>query len=245
MVFDPLLKVRDARELELIPSKIYDAIVKRFNVVEMGIKRVERASGLKYPNYYIDPNLIIAAPSFADFQFAQFAFLFAQTIPVLKKNNEVKIVIRITAPLVIYGLLGTIHAILAHEFMHYLELLSRMIKMDIISDELTASLFENKYRDSSRLLEAKCVFRTDQVLIKHIAKKFPEGFKDSKLEEKTIKYWMNRGLPSINIPLDSNITKIPAEAVVGLEVGQEIREKILEFERAGLRKLENKTQANG
>ncbi len=236
MVFDPLIKARNSKELELIPSEIYGAIVKRLNVVEMGIKRIERASGIKYPNYYIDPNLIIAVPSSADFQFGQLAFLFAQTIPVVKKNKEVEIVIRITAPLVIYGSLGTIHAILAHEFMHYLELLSRMIKMDIVSDELTASMFENTYRDSGRLLKAKCVFRTDQVLRKHLARKFPEGFKDSKLEEKTIKYWMNRSLPSINVPLDSNITKIPAEAVVGLEVGQEIRDKILEFERAGLRK---------
>jgi hypothetical protein len=240
MVFDPLIKVRDARELELIPPEIYSVIVKRFSIVEMGIQRIERASGLKYPRYYIDPTLIIAAPSYADFQFAQFGFLFAQTIPVVKKNNEVEILIRITAPLVIYGLLGTIHAILAHEFMHYLELLNRIMKMDIISDELTASLFENRYRDSGRLLEAKCVFRSDQVLRDHIAKKFPEGFKDSRLEEKTIKYWMNRGLPSVSVPLDSNIIKIPVEAMAGVKVGREIREKILEFERAAIQKVKNK-----
>src|SRR5918993_1131379 len=163
MVFDPLIKVRDARELELIPPEIYSVIVKRSSIVEMGIQRIERASGLKYPRYYIDPTLIIAAPSsFADLQFAQFGFLFAQTIPVVKKNNEIDIVIRITAPLVIYGLLGTIHAILAHEFMHYLELLDRIIKMDIISDQLSTSMFENRYLDSGRLLEAKCVFRSDQ-----------------------------------------------------------------------------------
>jgi hypothetical protein len=240
MVFDPLIKVRDARELELIPPEIYSVIVKRYSIVEMGIQRIERASGLKYPRYYIDPTLIIAAPSSADFQFAQFGFLFAQTIPVVKKNNEVEILIRITAPLVIYGLLGTIHAILAHEFMHYLELLNRIMKMDIISDDLTASLFENRYRDSGRLLEAKCVFRSDQVLRDHIAKKFPEGFKDSRLEEKTIKYWMNRGLPSVSVSLDSNIIKIPAEAVAGIKVGREIREKILEFERAAIQKLKNK-----
>jgi hypothetical protein len=240
MVFDPLIKVRDARELELIPPEIYSVIVKRYSIVEMGIQRIERASGLRYPRYYIDPTLIIASPSSADFQFAQFGFLFAQTIPVVKKNNEVEILIRITAPLVIYGLLGTIHAILAHEFMHYLELLNRIMKMDIISDELSTNLFENRYRDSGRLLEAKCVFRSDQVLRDHIAKKFPEGFKDSRLEEKTIKYWMNRGLPSVSVSLDSNIIKIPAEAVAGIKVGREIREKILEFERAAIQKLKNK-----
>src|SRR5215216_6851519 len=240
MVFDPLIKVRDARELELIPPEIYSVIVKRFSIVEMGIQRIERASGLKYPRYYIDPTLIIASPSSADFQFAQFGFLFAQTIPVVKKNNEVEILIRITAPLVIYGLLGTIHAILAHEFMHYLELLNRIMKMDIISDELSISMFENRYLDSGRLIEAKFVFRSDHALRNHITKRFPEGFKDTRLEKKTIKYWMNRGLPSITVSLDSNIAKIPIEAMANLNVDQGVKDKILEFERAAIQKLKNR-----
>src|ERR687898_2524275 len=240
MVFDPLIKVRDARELELISPEIYSVIVKRSSIVEMGIQRIERASGLKYPRYYIDPTLIIAAPSFADFQFAQFGFLFAQTIPVVKKNNEIDIVIRITAPLVIYGLLGTIHAILAHEFMHYLELLDRIITMDIISDQLSTSMFENRYLDSGRLIEAKFVFRSDHALRNHITKRFPEGFKDTRLEKKTIKYWMNKGLPSITVSLDSNIAKIPIEAMANLNVDQGVKDKILEFERAAIQKLKNR-----
>lgn len=241
MALDPLIKVRDASELGLIPPKVYNIIVKRFHIVEMGIQRIERASGLKYPYYYIDPTLIIAAPSsLADFQFAQFGFMFAQTIPVVKKNNEIDIVIQVTAPLVMYGLLGTIHAILAHEFMHYLDLLSRIIKMNVISDEITASLFENTYLDSGRLLEAKCVFRSDHMLRDHITRKFPEGFKDVRLEEKTIKYWMNKGLPSTRVPLDSNIIKIPIEAMAKVNVDQDVREKILEYERAAIQNLKNR-----
>jgi hypothetical protein len=241
MAFDALIKVRHARDLGLIPSKTYDTIIERFYIVEMGIQRIERASGLKYPRYYIDPTLIIAAPSsFADLQFAQFGFLFAQTLPVVKKNNEIDIVIRITAPLVIYGLLGTIHAILAHEFMHYLELLDRIIKMDIISDQLSTSMFENRYLDSGRLIEAKFVFRSDHALRNHITKRFPEGFKDIRLEKKTIKYWMNKGLPSITVSLDSNIAKIPIEAMANLNVDQGVKDKILEFERAAIQKLKNR-----
>jgi hypothetical protein len=166
--------------------------------------------------------------------------LFAQTIPVVKKNNEIDIVIRITAPLVIYGLLGTIHAILAHEFMHYLELLDRIIKMDIISDQLSTSMFENRYLDSGRLIEAKFVFRSDHALRNHITKRFPEGFKDTRLEKKTIKYWMNKGLPSITVSLDSNIAKIPIEAMANLNVDQGVKDKILEFERAAIQKLKNR-----
>jgi hypothetical protein len=241
MPFDPLIKVRHAKEQGIIPSEIYKVIVDRFHIVEMGIQRIERASGLRYPYYYIDPTLIIAAPSSsADIQYAQFGFLYAQTIPVVKKNNEIDIVVQVTAPLVVYGLLGTIHAILAHEFMHYLELLSRIIKMEVVSDEISASLFENRYLDSGRLIEARFVFRSDSVLRDHITRKFPEGFKDTRLEEKTIKYWMNKGLPSISVSLDSNVTKIPVEAMAKLNVDQGVRDKIFEFENAAIQELKNK-----
>ena len=231
MPFDPLIKVRHAKEQGIIPSEIYKVIVDRFHIVEMGIQRIERASGLRYPYYYIDPTLIIAAPSSsADIQ----------TIPVVKKNNEIDIVVQVTAPLVVYGLLGTIHAILAHEFMHHLELLSRIIKMEVVSDEISASLFENRYLDSGRLIEARFVFRSDSVLRDHITRKFPEGFKDTRLEEKTIKYWMNKGLPSISVSLDSNVTKIPVEAMAKLNVDQGVRDKIFEFESAAIQELKNK-----
>jgi hypothetical protein len=242
MPFDPLIKVRHAKELETIPYEVYKVIVDRFHIVEMGIQRIERASGLRYPHYYIDPTLIVAAPSsFADFQYAQYGFLYAQTIPVVKRNNEIDIVVQVTAPLVVYGLLGTIHAILAHEFMHYLELLSRIIKMEVVSDEISSSLFENKYLDSGRLMDPRFVFRTDNMLRDHITRKFPEGFKDARLEEKTIKYWMNKGLPLISVSLDSNATKIPVEAMAKLNVDQGLKDKIFEFERAANQRMKNKS----
>jgi hypothetical protein len=74
----------------------------------------------------------------------------------------------------------------------------------------------------------------------HITKRFPEGFKDARLEKKTIKYWMNKGLPSITVSLDSNITKIPVEAMANLKVDQGVKDKILEFERAAVRKMKNR-----
>ena len=39
-----------------------------------------------------------------------------------------QVVIQISAPLIAYGLKGTIHAILAHEFLHFLELIRKIEK---------------------------------------------------------------------------------------------------------------------
>jgi hypothetical protein len=76
----------------------------------------------------------------------------------------------------------------------------------------------------------------------HITRKFPEGFKDTRLDEKTIKYWMNKGLPSISVSLDSNVTKIPVEAMAKLNVDQDLKDKISEFERAAIQKMKNNKQ---
>jgi hypothetical protein len=172
-------------------------------------------------------------------EFSQFGIFFARTIPVVGEDKHLRVVVQLTAPLVAYGLKGTIHAILAHEFMHYLELVGRIVKMRIVSDELSGTLFEGRYADSGRLLEERAVFKSDQTLIKHITTRFPEGFRDLKLEDKAIKLWMDKGLPMTRVPIDANVIKIPIEAMASLQVEQSIRDKISEYESVKLRKRKN------
>jgi hypothetical protein len=161
---------------------------------------------------------------------------FARTIPVVGEDQILRVVVQMTAPLVAYGLKGTIHAVLAHEFMHYLELVSRIVKMKVISDEVAGTLFEGNYADRSRILEERAVFRSDPTLIKHITKRFPEGFRDFKLEDKVINLWMNRGLSTVRVPIDANVIKIPIESMARLQVDRAVTDKIAEFESMKLRK---------
>jgi hypothetical protein len=42
------------------------------------------------------------------------------------------------------------------------------------------------------------------------------------------------------VPLDSNIIKIPIEAMAKVNVDQDVREKILEYERAAIQNLKNR-----
>jgi hypothetical protein len=236
MSFDPLYKVHEAAKAGQIPDKTYKLVVERLDLVKEGIERVEKASGLKYPYYYIEPSMVVSTSAV---EFSQFGIFFARTIPVVGDDNLLRVVVQLTAPLVAYGLKGTIHAILAHEFMHYLELVSRIAKMRIVSDELSGTLFEGTYADSGRLLEERAVFKSDQTLIRHITTRFPEGFRDMKLEDKAIKLWMDKGLPMIRVPIDANVIKIPVEAMARLQVEQEIKDKIAEYESVKLRKRKN------
>ncbi|HLE35496.1 MAG TPA: hypothetical protein VI698_06370 [Nitrososphaerales archaeon] len=223
---DPLRKVDDAKFAKLIPQSVYKKIVTRFKFVKEGVKRIEKASGIKYPEYYVEPNIILST---SPLEMTQFGVLFARTIPKVSEDNRIKIIVQLTAPLIAFGIKGTIHAILAHEFLHYLELMGKMVRMDIISDELSSTFFEGKYADLTRLFEPEAVFK-EKALLRLITKKFPEGFQDIKLEDKALKLWLNKGLPSIRISMDANVIRIPISAVANTEVDRNLRKKIKELQ---------------
>lgn len=203
---------------------MYDLIVKRFPIAVQGINRIEKASGIHYPIAYVEPTMVITS---ADPNLYQFGILFARTIPIF--DDKFQIVVEISAPLVAYGLKGTIHAILAHEFLHFLDLMRKISKMEILSDEISGSLFEGVYADATRLFEPKVVFN-DQTLLRHITKRFPAGFHDYKLEDKAIKFWMDKNLPKTNTALDSNTVKISAKSLSKIKIDPRFLKKMDELE---------------
>jgi len=222
---DPLVRFRDAHSKGLIPDDIYDLTLKRFPIVVAGINRIEKASGIQYPIAYVEPSLVLSSSNSNSYEYG---ILFARTIPVMFEE-KFQVVIQITAPLIAYGLKGTIHAILAHEFLHFLELVRKISKMELISDEISGNLFENVYSDEIRLFEPKAVFK-DRVLLDHITKKFPAGFRDYKLEDKTIKFWADRDLPKSNISLDTNNVKLSVESLSKIKLDSKFISKIEQLE---------------
>lgn len=222
---DHLVKVKESYEKGLLPQNIYDLVTERFSLITSGIERIEKASGTKYPVSYVEPSAILTSSPDVTFGYG---ILFARTLPVFFEE-KFQIMIQISAPLVAFGLKGTIHAILAHEFLHYLELVRKASRMEILSDEVSANLFENVYADSTRLFEARAVF-DDQTLLTHITKKFPTGFKDYKLEDKTEKLWISKNLPVTNIALDANTVKLSAESLAKVSWDPALLSKIKEYE---------------
>jgi len=227
---NPLLKVKEAFQNGVLPKKEYSLIVKRFPIVVSGITRIEKASGVDFPIAYVEPSITISSSGTNSFEYG---ILFARTIPVVAKNT-LQVVIQISAPLVAYGLKGTIHAILAHEFLHYLELMRKISNMVLLSDHISVNLFENVYADAEKLFEPRAVF-TDKTLLSHITKKFPSGFRDYKLEDKVIKYWIEKNLPSVNISLDTNIAKLSAKLISQMKIKPNLISKIKSFEMKSLK----------
>ena len=222
---DPLVRFKDAYSKGIIPEDIYDLVLKRFSIVLSGISRIEQASGIKYPVAYVEPSLVISSPNPNSFEYG---ILFARTIPIMFEE-KFQVVIQISAPLIAYGLKGTIHAILAHEFLHFLDLMRKISKMELISDEISGNLFENVYSDETRLFEPRVVFK-DRTLLHHITKKFPAGFRDYKLEDKVMKFWVAKDLPKSNISLDTNTVKLSAEFLSKIKLDPAFILKIQQLE---------------
>ena len=220
---DPLIKVKEAHKKGILPDDVFDLINKRFPLAVSGINRIENASGINYPIAYVDPSIVLSSSSSYDY-----GILFARTIPIIFEN-QLQVVIQISSPLIAYGLKGTIHAILAHEFLHYLDLIRKVSKMELLSDEISGNLFENVYADSTRLFEPRAVFN-DKTLLLHITKKFPAGFRDYKLEDKTIKFWIKKNLPTTNITMDTNIVKLSTEVLSKMKLDKNLLKKIEELE---------------
>jgi hypothetical protein len=223
---DPLIKVKEAHQKGIIPNNVYSLIKERFPITIEGINRIEKASGINYPVAYVEPSIILSSQDPSSYQYG---ILFARTIPVVI-DEKLQVVIQITAPLVAYGLKGTVHAILAHEFLHYLELIRRFSKMEILSDEITGNLFESVYADETRLFEPRAVFN-DKTLLFHITKKFPAGFRDYKLEDKVIKNWLEKALPKSNVAIDANIVKLSAESLSKIKIDPKLLTEIEKLEQ--------------
>ena len=211
---NPLKKLSQSLENGVIPESTYELIQKRFHLVSDGIMRIEKASSIKYPTMYVEPSILISGSTNS----LDVGILYARTIPLIV-HDSIHVVIQISAPLVAYGLKGTIHAILAHEFLHYLELVTRLSKTELLSDEISSNLFENVYSDNTRLLEPRSVFN-DNTLISHITKKFPSGFRDHKLEDKVIKFWIEQKLPVSKISLDTNTVKLNATQLSNIKLDE-------------------------
>ena len=225
---DPLARLKDSRLRGELPEKLFDLITNRFTkIVVPGIDRIERAAGLPFPTAYVEPAAVISPAS----QFG-YGILFARTLPLVAEG-EFRVVVQISAPLVAYGLKGAVHSILSHEFLHYLELMGRIHRGDLVSDEVTGNLFESVYADESRTLEPGAVF-DDRTLVDHIRKRFGAGFRDSRLEKRVISQWIDKGLPRVQVRSDLNTTSLPAESVSSVRLPEEVARRIGEmYQKSG------------
>jgi len=223
---NPLILFDKYIEEGRLDQKIYQQSMKRINIVDDAIKRVEKNTSLEYPDYFIEPSLFLSS---SDIEYDQYTVMYARTVPICTKQNQIRIMVQLSLPLVLYGLRGTIHAVVAHEFLHYLDLIKKFITLDISSDSIPQTVFEAGFIDTEKTVDYRLVFRKDRSLRRMLDLKFDRGLVDPKLDNKTKIFWIERKLPTTRIMIGSNYTKVPFHAIVNTPIENHLRTKLVEW----------------
>jgi hypothetical protein len=194
---------------EKIDEKTRKKILAKAKVLDGTISEIERITDISYPTFYVEPTLTITVSTD---NFGGIGILYARTIPV-ETHGRVEILIQISAPLLLYSTKNSLLRVLAHEFLHYLELVRRFSVGNISSETASSSLFEETYTDADRVLSPRIVFPRKRRLIKDLENDFETGFSDYLLNEKCRKNWIENGLPTVKIPMGANQVQISVESL--------------------------------
>ena len=222
---DPLVLVAQAELQGTLPKALARKVRTRAKTLEAAILRSEEASGLLYPPYYIEPVLPVSR---SGVEFGQMGVLFARVIPATVQGS-LSIVVQFTAALVAFGSKGTLEAVAAHEFTHYLDLVRRLSRTNLVSDERSSTLFESAYADSERTIQPKLVF-SDKALVSLINRKFGAGLSDERLNAQVSEKWLGKNLPVRLVAPDENVVRVGVGSVLNTSFDPRVLQKIASIE---------------
>ena len=219
-----LFRFEDPKIRELFDKRFLNSINKRVEILDSCIKEVKDSANLNYPDYYVEPILPIYTGSSSGI-----AVYYARTLPYSTPSG-LDIVVQITAALLYYSSKNSLKTVLAHELLHYLDLVRKMSKFEILSDEISTSTFEAMYSDLGRAIKPEYVY-SDKNLIRSIKKKFIGGFEDKSLKEKTLNRWINMRKPVVELPPEENVVRIPVNMILTVKFDPILLLRIRELEQ--------------
>jgi hypothetical protein len=222
---DPLILLDQAVAQEKVPRALAKRVRLRMKYLQGAVQRVEKASGLRYPPYYVEPVLPVSKTGN---EYGQMGVLFARVIPTTL-NGGVLILIQFTAALVAYGTKGTIEAVAAHEFTHYIELVRKLSTANVTSDEIATTLYEASYADAERVVPPRLVF-SDRPLVSLLSRKFKDQLSDQALNRKVEDAWIAKDLPIRWVGPEDNWVRLPMGAVAATRFDPAVLAKVAQLE---------------
>jgi hypothetical protein len=200
---DPLVLLDQAVAQEKVPRAIAKKVRLRMKYLEGAISRVEGASGLRYPPYYIEPVLPMAK---GEEGYGQMGIMFARVIPTTITGSLV-ILIQFTAALIAFATKGTIEAVAAHEFTHYVDLVRRLSNTNVVNDERATTLYEASFADTERTVAPRLLF-SEKTLVGLVTRKFKDGLADRALTKKVGDSWIAKNLPVRYVGPSENVVRL-------------------------------------
>jgi hypothetical protein len=222
---DPLVVLNQAEAQGKIPKGIAKKVRTRMTYLAGAVARVERASGLRYPPYYVEPVLPLSR---AGAEYGLTGVLFARVIPTTV-TGTLSILVQFTAALVAFAPKGTLEAVAAHEFTHYVDLVRRLSQTNLVSDERATTLFEATYADSERTVPPSLIF-SEKSLASLVKRKFKDGLNDPSLNKKVDEAWIAKNLPVRTASIDENVLRIGIDKAAAAKFDQALLQRISQIE---------------
>lgn len=222
---DPLILLDQAVAQEKVPRAMAKKVRLKMKFLQGAVQRVEKASGLRYPPYYVEPVLPVSKTGS---EYGQMGVLFARVIPTTL-NGSVLILIQFTAALLAFGTKGTIEAVAAHEFTHYVELVRKLSTANVVSDEVATTLYEASYADAERVVPPKLIF-SDRPLVALVSRKFKDQLSDQALNKKVGDSWIAKDLPIRWVGPEDNLVRLPMGAVASTRFDPAVLAKVARLE---------------
>ena len=223
---DPLILLDQAVAQEKVPRALAKKVRLKMRYVQGAVSRVEKASGLRYPLYYVEPTLPVSK---GGGEYGQMGVLFARVIPTTSTGGLI-ILVQFTAALVAYGTKGTIEAVAAHEFTHYVDLVRRLSTSNVLSDEVATTLYEASFADAERTVPPKLLF-SDRALVALISRKFKNDLTDPALNKKVGDSWIAKNLPIRWVGPDENRVRLQMGVVAGTKFDPAVLARVAELQQ--------------
>jgi hypothetical protein len=163
-------------------------------------------------------------------EYGQMGVLFARVIPTTVTGSVV-ILVQFSAALVAFGTRGTIEAVAAHEFTHYVDLVRKLSTKNITSDEVVTTLFEASFRDAEHTVPPKLLF-SERALVSLISRKFKNDLVDVTLSKKAGDRWIAKNLPIHWVSPEENTLKVPMALIAASRFDPAVLAKIEEMQKA-------------
>lgn len=222
---DPLILLDQAVAQEKIPRALAKKVRLRMGILQGAVERVEKASDLRYPPYYIEPVLPVSK---GGGNYGQMGVLFARVIPTTVTGSLV-ILVQFTAALVAFGTKGVIEAVAAHEFTHYVDLVRRLGTTNVTSDEQATTLYEASFADAERTVPPKLLF-SERALVTLLTRKFKDGLQDQALNKKVGDSWIAKDLPIRWVGPEENVVRLAMGVVVGTKLDPAVLSRVAEIQ---------------
>jgi hypothetical protein len=223
---DPLILLDQAVAQEKLPRATAKKVRLKMGIVQGAVERVEKASGLRYPPYYVEPALPVSRTGG---EYGQMGVLFARVIPTTVTGTVV-ILVQFSAALVAYGTKGTIEAVAAHEFTHYVDLVRKLSTANVTSDEMATTLYEASFADAERTVPAKRLF-AEKALVALVSRKFKYDLVDAALTKKVGDSWIAKNLPIHSVGPEENVVKLSMGVVARTKFDPAVIAKVSELEQ--------------